>query len=233
MTRCLIALAAILALSTAPTFAGDPDSVLDPATGYIETASAWWNGTDQDIHLTTDRGVLSPVSVAVFDGTTEDFDPRIALTSSGALWVVWNHEAATDQVLLRGRSNLGVWGDVLLVSNAEETSSNAEILSDGDVTLLVYEVEDASSQSVAVVSIQDEPDPIGPRSIVATTSWSGSLDVRLHADSGHAWVTWIDDDKVGWSELSSGSWDAPSSEEIVEGDSEGARERVRATVLGN
>jgi len=231
MTRTLAAFSTIALLLTIPAHADDPDSEIDPTTGYIETVSQHWNGNDNDIRLTTDRTPLEPLSVDVCDGSTQDIGPRVAITSSGALWVVWTRDASIDQIHARGRESLGFWGDILLASYANENSRNPEVLVDGAAVRIVYEIAGTSTQSVAVVSLEDDPDPLTARTIVASTSSMGTLDTRIHREAGHLWITWVDDDDVAWSELASGSWASPSYEAIGGGGAAAARSEIRELVL--
>ena len=95
------AILATLALSATPTHADAPDSALNPATGYIETVHAEWNGSDHDVELTIDRGWLGPLTHSVLPGPTEDVGPRLSISSAGAVTTVWTRDDATDQVLAR------------------------------------------------------------------------------------------------------------------------------------
>jgi hypothetical protein len=226
---------ALALLATLPAFqpslADEPDSALNPVTGYIETVTAEWNGTDHDITLTVDRGELPPLTYDVLPDSTEDVGPRLAIAETGAVCVVWTRDAATDAIHLRRRSAGGSWGTVEVLSEASESSRNPEVLVDGETTRVVYEIEGSTTQSVAAVAIDDEPDPIGMRTIVATTSSTLLLDARIQAAGGHVWISWVQANEVGWVELASGSWTSPSFEGYEEGDEEGARDRVKEAVL--
>jgi hypothetical protein len=61
------------------------------------------------------------------------------------------------------------------------------------------------------------------------------LDIRLHAESGHLWLTWTDSSSyVGYSEYIYGSqyWALPSRESYSAGGVLSALARVRIRILG-
>ena len=207
MIRHIACLALLLAFSGTCLADDPPDSEVNPQTGFIETVTTIWDGSNHAVRLTIDRGALPSVTAQVATGTTDELGPRIAIASSGKVSVVWTRDGSTGQVLVRARTPSG-WGSNRLVSDSSENSRNPELVYDGAATRVVYEIHGASSKSVAVSIIGDEPDPIGTRKIVATGAWTGDLDARIQAEAGHVWVTWVHDgSEVGWSELTgSGAW---------------------------
>ena len=98
---------------------------------------------------------------------------------------------------------------------------------------MAYQVQNAKNRSVGAQIIDETPEPI-PQ-IVATTPYSGDLDIRLHAESGHLWLTWIDSNSyVGYAEYiyQSHYWALPSREPYAAGAVAAARSRIRNRILG-
>ena len=233
MNRYAACLTICLALWCA-CFAGDPpDSEINPQTGLIETVTTVWNGSNHDVALTIDRDELPPISGEIVTGPAEDIDPRIAIDASGAATVVWTRDGSVGEIRARRRTSAG-WGSEQLVSDASEDSRNPEIVVDGSVARVVYEIDDSTAKSVAVGVIGDEPDPFGQRTIVATDAWTEDLDARIHARAGHVWITWVHDSSlVGWSELKGdGSWSAADYRGYSTGDTDSTYGVIRDVVLG-
>lgn len=233
LCSCLCLCLCFCLIWTPSSFADDPDSEQNPVTGCIETVSSYWNGTDFDLQLTIDRGALPPLTYEIISGGPDDSDPQIAIAGDGAAWFAWTRDASTNEVRARGRLADGEFGPVLLVSDSSESSSNPTIALDGATVRIVYEIAGSGSTSVAVAAIDDEPDPIGQRTIVGTTTWTGALDARIHVEAGHTWLTFVHDaDELGWSELIDGSWSGVEYESLGTSDVESARAAIRDGVLG-
>jgi hypothetical protein len=98
---------------------------------------------------------------------------------------------------------------------------------------VAYTIQNPKSRSIGVQIIDDTPEPI--RSIIATTSYTGDLDIQLEGEAGHLWVTWIDSATlVGYSEYNFEShlWSLPFRESYAGGTVAAARDRIRNRILG-
>lgn len=212
-----------------------PDSTVNPQTGFIETVDARWSGVNWEIRRSVDPGPgQSITNEDVCIDSNDDVDPRLDISAAGNTWVTWWRDLSTDQVHIRKHTlATKTWGSDRLISSENEDSHNPEIAYDGTSPWVAYEVHGASSQSIAVGIISDEPDPIGVRTILRTTSYSGDADVDIHAEGGHLWVTWVDSGShVGWSEHDANGWSVPSYESYSGSSVAAARSSIRAAVLG-
>jgi hypothetical protein len=165
-----------------------------------------------------------------------DNAPRLAITDAGDTWVVWWRDGEIDEVLVRQRSySGGEWSDEMVVSKRTESSRDPEMVLDGAVPWIAYELDDANGTSVGVQAIFDDPNPLPNRLILTTTDFTGDLDTLIHHDADHLWVTWIDSlAYVGWSEYDkeTETWDALEYEDYSNDDVDAARVRIREAILG-
>jgi hypothetical protein len=213
-----------------------PDSELNPVSGFIETVDSVWQESSYDVRHTTNQGPGQPTLVFMVDeDESDDLAPRVAIASNGNTWVTWWRDAATDQVLIRKRTySPRAWSTETLVSDPGESSRNPEVVHDGSEAFVAYEFSASVGTSIAVSRIKEDPEPFG-RSVLATTSFTGDVDVLIHTDSGHLWVTWVDSATyVGWSEYAygTGSWGSALYESYAADSIAAARDRIRAEVLG-
>jgi hypothetical protein len=212
------------------------DFRINDVTGLVEVADPVWTGSNYDISYVIDPddsdGEMELAVIA--SSPLDDLDPRLVLGDDGSSWVVWWRDGAVDEVLLRKRSgSTGAWGPELRVSEAGESSRRPRIVTDGHRVWVAYQFDSGSQTSIGVNVINDEPDPMGCRHVLKTTSF-GAVDVTAHSETGHVWVTWVDSSsKVGWSEYDAGtdSWSAPLYQTYVPGDVRGARAVIRSMVL--
>jgi hypothetical protein len=159
----------------------------------------------------------------------------LVIPASGDTWVVWWRDADSDQVLIRKHVYGGGWNDEELVSIEGDDSRDPEITYDGTNPWVIFESDDTAGTSVDVRAIHDDPNPFGALTSIATTSYSGDLNVLIHADGGHLWATWVDSaSEVGWSEYdyASETWELVSYESYEADTVQDARSRIRDTVLG-
>ena len=60
-------------------------------------------------------------------------------------------------------------------------------------------IDTSTADPIVPGIIADEPDPFLTGSL-ATPPFAGTTDATIHSESGHLWVTWIEDaSHVGWS----------------------------------
>ncbi len=215
-----------------------PDSELNPLSRNIETAIPQLAGSNQDIRYAIDPGIGSlAVSYSVTVHPLDDRNPRLTIAANGDAWVVWWRDDAIDKVLYRKRSfSDGSWSSERTLSLAGESSRNPVAVHDGANTWVVYEYTSGGFKHIAVNITIDEPDPIGCRTPVADTDFTGDIQALVHAESGHLWVTWVDGPTyVGYSvyNYASHTWSAPAFESYATDSVNAARGRIRAAVLAN
>ena len=117
-------------------------------------------------------------------------------------------------------------------NRSTESNSRPRLKYVGDKAWIAYQIASAKSRCVGVQIIDDDPEPV--RTIVSTTAFTGDLDIQLHAEASHLWVTWIDStSRLGYSEYSyiSGHWSAPIPESYSPDSVAAARARIRSYVL--
>jgi len=215
-----------------------PDSAVNPASGFIEIVDATLGvGSNYNIrHVVNPGGGDPPAVLVLSNNSLDDLDPRIRIGPGGDTWVVWWRDGSTDEVLCRVHDySTDTWSSEHALSTAEESARNPEIVYDGTNAWVAYEFNTTEGIGIGVLGIEENPDPFG-RDVVATTSFTGDVDTRIHAESGNLWVTWVDNATyVGWSEYShaTSSWASPGYESYASDSVSAARARVRTTVLNN
>ena len=218
------------------TVAGEPpDSELNLVTGYIESVDAPAD-TGSLVRHVEDAGQGGSRTVTTISSQAAR-GPRIAVQVDGDTWTVWWQDLAVDEVRFTVRDLAsGSWSTEKLVSDPTEDSRYPKIVhADDDSTAwIAYQIASGSETQVAAVGISDSPEPFG-RTVIATTTATGMLDLEVHAEQGNAWVTWVDtQNEVGWSawDAASGSWGLAAYESYAGSDVATARATIRATVLG-
>jgi hypothetical protein len=110
------------------------------------------------------------------------------------------------------------------------------VVHDGELAWVAYEFEDGSDTGIAVNAIIEDPDPLSPRVLVATTDFDQERDVEIHYEANHLWVSWIDSaSEVGWSEYDyqAQDWSTTDYESYASDTVRDARDRIEDEVLGN
>lgn len=227
-------MAAIVLASVAAFGVDPPDLRINTVTGLIETVDATWSGSNFNVRLTqVTTGGQQTSSSLVTAHSANDIDPRVAITPSGDALIVWWRDLTTDAVVYRKRTlATGTWGPERAVGMTSESGSHPRLVY-ADRAWVAYEIKNKKDRSVACQVIDDDVEPI--RQIVATTSYTGDLDVQLNAESGHLWVTWIDGpSRVVYAEYvyARQLWNVPLQESDPAGSVPAARERIRERVLG-
>ena len=232
--RCAAIAAIVLASATA--FGVDPpDARINPVSSLIETVDTTWSVNNYNVRYTsvTAEGQQT-TSYLLTTNAANDLDPRIAIAPNGETAVVWWRDLGVDAVLYRKHSlTTGLWATERLAGTTAKSNSHPRVTWANDKFWAAYQVQNPKSRSVAAQIIDDTPEPIP--AIVATTVYAGDLDIRLHVESGHLWLTWIDSNSfVGYSEYiySSQYWALPSREPFSAGGVLAALSRVRSRILG-
>ena len=227
---------AAIVLGSAAAFGVDPpDLRINAVSGLIETVDATWSGSNYNVrHTQVTSAGQQTLSSLLTANAANDVDPRIAIAPNGDVVVAWWRDLATDALVYRRRSFAsGAWGVERAAGVAAESNSHARVVYAGDTPWVAYQIQNARTRSVGAQIIDDDPEPI--RSIVATTSYSGDLDIQLNAESRHLWVTWIDNaSNVGYAEFvyEKQLWSLPAQEPLAADSVSAARSRIRGRVLG-
>jgi hypothetical protein len=232
--RCAAIAAVVLASATV--FGVDPpDARINPISSLIETVDTAWSGNNYNVRYTaeTTEGEQT-ISYFLTTNTANDVDPRIAISSNGDTAAVWWRDLPIDAVVYRKHSlTTGTWSAERVVGVAGKGNSHPRVIWANGKFWAAYQVQNPKNRSVAAQIIDETPEPIP--AIVATTAYAGDLDIRLHVESGHLWLTWIDSNSfVGYSEYlySSQYWALPSREPFSAGGVVAALSRVRSRILG-
>lgn len=221
-------------LLSAPSLASEPpDSQLDPRTGLVHTVDSALSGADQVVRYTLDPGKGEPTAIEITSGH-DDRSPHLAIDENSVVHVVWQREEAADQIRAITIGADGSPGSERLLSDPGEDSRHPVLALDGSLPRVAYEIHGGSAVAVAVQTITDDPDPIGPRIVIGITTFSGSADVRIHAAEGHLWTTWMDGaDVIAYSayDPTTEGWSAVAYQDVPEGELENALQRVEGDVL--
>ena len=232
--RCSV-IAGIVLTSAAAFGVDPPDLRINAVSGLIETVDATWSGSNYNVRYTqvtiTGRQAASSLLTS---NPSNDVDPRIANSPSGDVVVSWWRDLATDAVVYRKRSfATGAWSLERAAGLPNESSSHPRVVYADDKFWVAYQIQNSRSRSVGAQIIDDDPEPF--RSIVATTGYTGDLDIEINAESRHLWVTWIDNaSNVGYAEYSYEKplWSVPAREPFAADSVSAARSRIRDRVLG-
>jgi len=233
--RPSLVIAAIVLASAASVTVDPPELRINPTSELIETVDATWSGSNFNVrHTQTTTSGEKETSILLTTNSANDLDPRIGIAPDGDVVVVWWRDLSVDKLIYRKRDvTTGLWGAERVVGVTTESSSRPRVIYVGDIAWVAYTIQNPKSRSIGVQIIDDTPEPI--RSIIATTSYTGDLDIQLEAEAGHLWVTWIDSSTlVGYAEYSFEShlWSLPYRESYAGGTVAAARERIRNRILG-
>ena len=226
----------VIAFACCAAFAVDPPDVrVNMQSGLIETVDSTWSGSEYNVRYTVTSGDgRESTSSLLSTNPANDLDPRIALSAAGDTCVAWWRDRVPNTIVFRKEVfATGVWSNEHPVGLSTESSSRPRLVYVGDRIWVAYQIQSGKSRSVGVQIIDDDPEPV--RSIVASTSYQGDLDIQLLAESGHLWVSWIDtNQRVGYSEYRYEKllWSAPSFESFAGDTPAAARSRIRGFVLG-
>lgn len=232
---CRYAVIAAIALASVGAFGVDPpDARVNPVTETIETVDATWSGSNYNVRYTEQTsGGEQLSSLLLTTAAANDLDPRIASALNGDAAVVWWRDLTTDAVVYRKHYYAtGTWSPERIAGGITKSNSHPRVVYASDNPWVAYQVQNSKNRSVGCQIIDDTAEPIP--SIVATTAYNGDLDIRLHAESGHLWVTWIDaSSQVGYSEYLYGSqyWALPAREPFSAGGVLAALSRIRSRIL--
>jgi hypothetical protein len=222
-------------LFTGLALADPPDAVLNPVSGAIEVVDVVVAGGGTHVRHTLNQGQQTLEVSELSSGSVTDVSPRVCVSGDGHAWVTWWRDGETRQVLVRKRAHGGSWDAERLVSVPTESSRKPRIAHDGTSPWVAYEHVLGEGTGIAVAPIIDGPDPITPVTL-GSTSYSGNVDVRVHAASGHLWVTWVDSaSDVGWSRYDPGNevWSGVERESYATDSVTAALARIEAEVLEN
>jgi hypothetical protein len=217
-----------------------PDSVGNNVSGAIETADTPWSGTSYDVRHVINPGGGRPLIIKVLTtDSRDDLGPRMAVNSvNGDSWVAWWRHASIDQVIVRRRINAtGVWTAELVQSVSTASSRHPSIAFDAGRGWIAFEVGAPGGETrLEAKVIEDDPNPMRPATVVATTTYTGGVDAHIHAEYGRLWLTWVDSaTEVGWCQydLGTATWGAPRFDFYDIDSVSEARDRIRSIVLSH
>ncbi len=200
----LVVLAAGLSLAAVALASDPPSSGVNPATGFIEVADATWDGTHWHVrHVVNPGNGQLPQVTTLTAGATDNAAPQIAISPTGGTWVTWWRAGSPDQVFYRRRSTSnGTWSSEALVGSVDTAARKPSLAFDGSTPWFAYEIGTAPTRSVVAAQGGNDPEPLPSWTVLRQTSSTADLQVMVHAESGHLWVTWIDSaTQVGWCEF--------------------------------
>jgi len=213
----------------------DAFTVANPLTGQTEAVwSAVLPGSSAEIFYSVLQGSGWSPSERITSNSLPDQEPHLAISSSGDRKAVWWKDGTVDAVFFAEKpASGGSWSTPSQVSDGQENARSPQVATSFGMALVAYEGVPASGYRKVIVAKEDSPDPWG-RTLVATSSQSTSLSIRIHKESGHIWIDWIDSNNhLGWSEYVYGYWGAAQYESYNgPNDITPGRARIRSDVLG-
>lgn len=232
----LLFLLAVIGAPCVPA-AESPDAKVNLQSGLIELAEPVWTDGNYDIRYIVSPGERSEQVSDVATHSADDLRPRMAIAPDGDAYVVWWRDVATPQTLIRRHNHSdGSWSAESVLSGATLPGRDPHIVHDGSDVWVVFAEEASTERRIRIGAIEDEPDPFGIFSEIASTDHDGDLELELHAVSGHLWVTWNDSDTyVAWTEYdyTSQTWGSVDYDSYASDSTKHARERIHDTVVGN
>jgi len=239
-TFVITAILGVVGTALAVTSADPPDSRFNNISGAIETADTPWSGTNYNVrHVINPGGGHSLLITMLTSDTVNNLGARLVINPvNGDSWVAWWRDAAIDQVLVRKRINATeAWTSARVQSGALESSRRPSVAFDGSRAWIAYEVDAVGGGTrLEAKVIEDDPAPFLTGTVVATTSYSGTVDSLIQGESGRLWLSWVDNaTQVGWSRYDFGAstWSTPAFESYASDSVAAARGRIRSGVLGN
>lgn len=160
--------------------------------------------------------------------------PSLAIDSSGKRAITWETADSTAAIALSTLvSSGGSWSTAVVVSETSESSRAPSVAMLDSTTYIAYEVVPTSGGRLVKVAKTDSSGGI-PRTLVRATGNGGALKIKIHQESGHLWMEWIDAaGTLGWSECIDGSWTS-AAYAYFESDGEipATRDAIRTQVVG-
>jgi len=240
---CAFTITAVLGVvgtALAVTNADPPDSHVNNISGAIETADTPWSATNYNVrHVINAGGGHSLLITVLTTDSRDDLGARLLINSvNGDSWVAWWRDAAVDQVLVRRRVNAtGAWAAERVQSGSSVGSRHPSVAFDGSQPWIAYEVDAAGAGTILEAKvIEDDPAPFLTGTVVATTTYTGTVDALIQAESGRLWLSWVDSATlVGWCRYDSGTatWSVPAFESYASDSVSAARGRIRSSILAN
>jgi hypothetical protein len=187
-------------------------------------------------HIVNPGSGQLPQVTTLTTGSTDNAAPQIAISTSGGTWITWWRAGSPDQVFYRRRSTSnGTWSGEALVGSADTAARKPSINFDGTTPWFAYESGTAPNRSVVAAQGGNDPEPIPSWTVLRQTSSTAELQVMLHVEAGHLWVTWIDSaTQVGWCEFDHtlAVWSPAAFDSYANDSTTASVARIRNTVLG-
>lgn len=216
-----------------------PDSQVNSVSGAVETADSPWSGTNYRIrHVINTGGGHLKITMLTSDSANNLGGRLVINSASGDSWVAWWRDTTIDQVLVRKRNNAtGAWTAERAQSGSSEGSRHPSVAFDGTKAWIGYEADaTGGGTKIEAKVIEDDPAPFLTATVLATTTYTGTIDSLVQAEAGRLWMSWVDSaTQVGWCQYNATTamWSAPTFESYASDSVPEARDRIRATVLAN
>jgi len=181
---------------------GDPSMTLQAVTRAPVVVWATATRADQDIALCEWSGAGWRPKTLLASSIEDDRDPRIASAADGTLHVVWWQPARERVLWITRLAGHNEWNAPRTIAAARRPS--VVITRDGE-TIIGYERVTALGRQVVVWSQRNGAAPV--EVVIATTSRTKPLDVRVHSASGSVWVDWKHaDGRLAYTRRAQASW---------------------------
>ncbi len=234
--RLRVGVSALCALVGVLSFAADPpDAAVNPQSGLVEVVDSVFANRGVHIRHTTVLGSGRLSSELLTNSSAKDTDARVVIAPNGDTWVTWCRGTSPPQILVMTRDYATLtWSAEQVISDRSEASRRPRIVHDGTQAWIAYEVDSGGGTSIDVAGGGDYPAPWPEGAPVAATTYTGSRDLTMTAETGHLWVTWIDTNAtVGWVayDYVSRTWSWPEYESYANDSVSAARDRIRNEIL--
>ena len=185
---------------------GRPDAAFHPDTNWPHVVWAFDAGTDRRIAYSAWIGAKWSPTVLLTSTVADDTDPRIYISASGTVYVVWwdaNLERVWMSTLLVG---ISTWGDPEPVTGVVDSGRRPSILEWDGTVLTAYERDSTRSGQDVVVATRIS-EGVYTTETVSTSSSEAPLNVILHDEDGVLWADWRhSDSEYAYSVYANGTW---------------------------
>jgi hypothetical protein len=188
---------------------GSLDLAVHPATGWPSVVWAYNAGAHRDVAFAEWDGGAWSATAFLTGGPTDDLDPRVFVEPDGTVHVTWWTDGPVATVFVRTRpAGSAIFGPAFQVSEGLIPSRRPSAAVTGGIFRVAYERDSAmpgAAQEI-VVATAGAGGAFGFE-VVASTTRSERLDVKVHSEAGHLWLDWKHDAaEFGCAEHAGGGW---------------------------
>jgi hypothetical protein len=163
---------------------------------------AYNNGIESDIAFSSWDGIQWAEIEFLTSSTNNELDPRLYLSDNGDYHVAYWVEETEEIYVISRSAGSQFWDTPELITSAGRHPS---IIFDKDVRLIAYERDGATGGQEIVVNRWD--DGVTTEQVIATTAYTGTLNLILHGNMNRIWLDWIhEEDLLGYTQYFEGSW---------------------------